>query len=150
MTYGEVEEKDYLEIKYNDDKDPVVLEVYDWSLENVIDSENVKRVRFFKLRNNMEGSRIVRTSPWIYYGKRIDIKTAKEMFGNNPEYEILLGNIERNKLSAFHSQSGDLLILDEENLTCDEYNEKYKEHKIKMAELQERLENDSSNRKKMR
>ena len=147
MSHDELNTKDYLEIKSNDGES-ITLEVYDWSLGNVIDSERVKRVRFLKLKNDGDNSSIIRTSPWIYYGKRIDISTAKEMFGDNPKYEILLGNVEGNELSVCYTQSGELLVLDDDSLIFDEYNKKYKEDESAMDELRRKFESDSSSRKR--
>ena len=60
-------------------------------------------------------------SNWIYYGKRLSLDEVKTQYGNNPNYRILISNMEGNGYQyVCHTQAGSFLPMQEGDMTFDE------------------------------
>lgn len=60
-------------------------------------------------------------SNWIYFGKRLSLDEIKAKYGNNPDYRILIGNMEGNGYNyVCHTQAGSFLPMEEGDMTFDE------------------------------
>ena len=60
-------------------------------------------------------------SNWIYFGKRLSLDEIKAKYGNNPDYRILISNMECNGYnSVCHTQAGSFLPMEEGDMTFDE------------------------------
>lgn len=121
-----------------------IEEVNNWDVREIAE-EGIKYVEFYtesfyEKNNEKYDVRVLRFSPKVFFGKRIDLDTAKKLFGDNPNYQILLGNIERNNCGACCSESGDeLYLIEENNLTYDEYLSEYLEHEKACESFREYL-----------
>ena len=61
-------------------------------------------------------------SNWIYFGKRMSLAQIKELYGNNPDYRILISNMENNNYEYIcHTQAGSFLPMENGDMTFDEY-----------------------------
>lgn len=60
-------------------------------------------------------------SNWIYFGKRMSLEQVKKLYGNNPDYRILISNMECNNYQyVCHTQAGSFLPMEEGDITFDE------------------------------
>lgn len=60
-------------------------------------------------------------SNWIYFGKRLSLDEIKVQYGNNPDYRILISNMENNDYQyVCHTQAGSFLPMKEGDMTFDE------------------------------
>lgn len=60
-------------------------------------------------------------SNWIYFGKRFSLDEIKAKYGNNPDYRILISNMECNGYNyVCHTQVGSFLPMEEGDMTFDE------------------------------
>lgn len=60
-------------------------------------------------------------SNWIYFGKRLSLDEIKSKYGNNPDYRILISNMEGNGYQyVCHTQAGSFLPMEEGDMTFDE------------------------------
>lgn len=60
-------------------------------------------------------------SSWVYFGKRLSLDEIKEQYGNNPDYSILIGNMEGNNYQfVCRTQVGSFLPMNEGDMTFDE------------------------------
>lgn len=89
-------------------------------------------------------------SNWIYYGKRLSLDEVKTQYGNNPDYRILISNMEGNGCQyVCHTQAGSFLPMQEGDMTFDELvaqKEQDKESKAKAMfdKLREHIGEDVS------
>ena len=89
-------------------------------------------------------------SNWIYFGKRLSLEEIKAKYGNNPDYRILISNMEGNNYKyVCHTQAGSFLPMEEEDMTFDELvaqKEQDKESKAKSMfdKLREHIGEDVS------
>lgn len=89
-------------------------------------------------------------SKWIYYGKRLSLDEVKAQYGNNPDYRILISNMEGNGYQyVCHTQAGSFLPMQEGDMTFDELitqKEQDKESKAKamFEKLREHIGEDVS------
>ena len=89
-------------------------------------------------------------SNWIYYGKRLSLDEVKTQYGNNPDYRILISNMEGNGYQyVCHTQAGSFLPMQEGDMTFDELvaqKEQDKESKAKAMfdKLREHIGEDVS------
>ena len=61
-------------------------------------------------------------SKWIYFGKRYSLDEIKAKYGNNPDYRILISNMEGNGYNyVCHTQAGSFLPMEEGDMTFAEY-----------------------------
>lgn len=73
-------------------------------------------------------------SSWIYFGKRLSLDEVKAQYGNNPDYRILISNMENNNYQyVCHTQVGSFLPMDEKDMTFDEILAKNAEDKESKA-----------------
>lgn len=76
-------------------------------------------------------------SNWIYFGKRYSFDEIKAKYGNDPDYRILISNMENNDYDyVCHTQVGSFLPMKDGDMTIDEYIAKHNREKnaIKMFE----------------
>lgn len=76
-------------------------------------------------------------SRWIYFGKRYSLDEIKAKYGNNPDYRILISNMECNGYNyVCHTQAGSFLPMEEGDMTFAEYIAKHSKEKnaIRMFE----------------
>ena len=60
-------------------------------------------------------------SNWIYFGKRLSLTEIKAQYGNDPDYRILISNMENNHYQyVCHTQAGSFLPMEEKDMTFDE------------------------------
>lgn len=60
-------------------------------------------------------------SNWIYFGKRFSLDEIKAKYGTNPDYRILISNMECNGYNhVCHTQVGSFLPMEEGDMTFDE------------------------------
>lgn len=60
-------------------------------------------------------------SNWIYFGRRMSLEQVKELYGNNPDYRILISNMENNNYEyVCHTQVGSFLPMENGDMTFDE------------------------------
>lgn len=60
-------------------------------------------------------------SNWIYFGKKLSLAEIKDQYGNNPDYRILISNMEGNGYQyVCHTQAGSFLPMGEGDMTFDE------------------------------
>lgn len=60
-------------------------------------------------------------SNWIYFGKRLSLDEIKAQYGNNPDYRILISNMEGNGYQyVCHTQAGSFLPMEQGDMTFDE------------------------------
>lgn len=78
-------------------------------------------------------------SPWIFCGERIDLVIAKIILGTNPKYEVFLKNIENNKFKICYTQTNEMLVMEDADLTYGEYLEKYNDDIKKGEMIRQRL-----------
>ncbi|MCI9434360.1 MAG: hypothetical protein HFI86_03660 [Bacilli bacterium] len=61
-------------------------------------------------------------SNWIYFGERLSLEEAKNKYGNDSHYRILIDNMERNNYEyVCYTQVGSFLVLGAGDMTFDEY-----------------------------
>ena len=61
-------------------------------------------------------------SNWIYFGKRMSLEEVKSQYGNNPNYSILISNMENNNYQYIcHTQAGSFLPMEDGDMTFDEF-----------------------------
>lgn len=71
-------------------------------------------------KKSYEGE-ITNYSNWIYFGKRLSLNEVKRLYGNNPDYRILIRNMENNNYQyVCHTQVGSFLPMEEGDMTFDE------------------------------
>lgn len=89
-------------------------------------------------------------SNWIYFGKRLNLNEIKVQYGNNPDYRILISNMEGNGYQyVCHTQAGSFLPMKPGDMTFDELvaqKEQDKESKAKAMfnKLREHIGEDVS------
>lgn len=89
-------------------------------------------------------------SNWIYFGKRLSLDEIKAQYGNNPDYRILISNMEGNGYQyVCHTQAGSFLPMEQGDMTFDELiaqKEQDKESKAKAMfdKLREHIGEDVS------
>lgn len=89
-------------------------------------------------------------SNWIYFGKRLSLGEIKAQYGNNPDYRILISNMEGNGYQyVCHTQAGSFLPMEQGDMTFDELvaqKEQDKESKAKAMfdKLREHIGEDVS------
>ena len=89
-------------------------------------------------------------SNWIYFGKRLSLNEIKAQYGNNPNYRILISNMEGNGYQyVCHTQAGSFLPMEQGDMTFDELvaqKEQDKESKAKAMfdKLREHIGEDVS------
>lgn len=81
--------------------------------------------RFFDKKFFINGKNIggldLNYSNWIYFGKRMSLAQVKELYGSNPDYRVLINNMENNKDKyVCHTQNGSFLIMEKGDMTYDE------------------------------
>lgn len=60
-------------------------------------------------------------SNWIYFGKRMSLEEVKSQYGKNPNYSILISNMENNNYQYIcHTQAGSFLPMEDGDMTFDE------------------------------
>lgn len=60
-------------------------------------------------------------SKWIFLGKRLSLDEVKALYGNNPDYRILISNMEENGYQyVCYTQVGSFLPMQEGDMTFDE------------------------------
>lgn len=60
-------------------------------------------------------------SNWIYFGKRLSLAEIKAQYGNNPDYRILISNMEGNGYQyVCHTQAGSFLPMEQGDMTFEE------------------------------
>lgn len=60
-------------------------------------------------------------SNWIFFGKRLSLDEIKAQYGNNPDYRILISNMEGNGYQyVCHTQAGSFLPMEQGDMTFDE------------------------------
>lgn len=71
-------------------------------------------------KKSYEGE-ITNYSNWIYFGKRLSLNEVKRLYGNHPDYRILIRNMENNNYQyVCHTQVGSFLPMEEGDMTFDE------------------------------
>lgn len=74
-------------------------------------------------------------SNWIYFGRRLSLEQVKELYGNNPDYRILISNMENNDYKyVCHTQVDSFLPMRNGDITFDELiaqKQEDKESKVK-------------------
>lgn len=71
-------------------------------------------------------------SSWIFFGRRYSYDEIMEMYGNNPNYSILIDNMQRNHFDyVCQTQVGTFLPMGEGDMTFDEYVSKNEKSKAK-------------------
>ncbi len=89
-------------------------------------------------------------SNWIYFGKRLSLDEIKAQYGNNPDYRILISNMEVTGYQyVCHTQAGSFLPMEQGDMTFDELvakKEQDKESKAKAMfdKLREHIGEDVS------
>ena len=72
-------------------------------------------------------------SRWIFFGKRYSLDEIKAIYGNNPDYRILISNMEVNGYNyVCYTQAGSFLPMEEGDMTFDEYIAEYSKEKETM------------------
>ncbi len=99
-------------------------QVEDWGPKYLPDDKDVLKIRFLSEMFSNDGS-FNGSSSWIYYGERITQEEARKLFGSDPSYLQLLIDIESDSLSACITQDGDLLVMQNNDVTISEYIDNY-------------------------
>lgn len=75
-------------------------------------------------------------SNWIYFGKRMSLAQIKELYGEDPDYRILISNMEINNYEyVCHTQVDSFLPMGEGDMTFDELVATKEQNKEVQAEV---------------
>lgn len=112
----------YIEICY---KDGIFKkQVEDWGPKYLPNDKDILKVRFLSEMFGEDGS-FSGSSSWIYYGERITKEEARKLFGSDRSYLQLLIDIDSDSLAACITQDGDLLVMQNTDVTISEYMDSY-------------------------
>ncbi len=80
-------------------------------------------------------------SNWIYFGKRLSLDDVKSQYGDNPDYKILISNMECNNYQyVCHTQAGSFLQMEEGDITFEEFiAQKMQDKESKAKEMFDKL-----------
>lgn len=137
-----IEKRSYIEILYIDKGDVKYLEKESLRYEPfIIEEQAIQGFRFFDKDSN---GKKINISSWTYLGKKISIEDVEKLYGNNPEYSILIDNIKRNKEEVCITRAGLLKILERGDMTYEDYLTCFQNHYEMLKRLSENLNRNNS------
>lgn len=125
---------------------PSVEEVEERDPKKIKNDGSMQGFRFYDKEFIVDGEKTYdgetsNYSNWIYFGKRLSLDEIKTQYGNNPDYKILISNMENNNYQCVcHTQAGSFLPMKDGDKTYEELvSEKEEDKESKAKAMFEKL-----------